>query len=1010
MVMMLSPRVRGVVGQGRFLRYSLGLAFFFFTVVSVSAQNFRPFTALRVIQTAHFEIIYPAESEPTARTLAGFADSVYERVSGLLGIAVDRRIPVTITPHTDEFNGYMSLMPSPYILLFDAPMDPDSFIYRNSLEGLFLHELTHAVSLSSRGPFFKVLHRIFGGWAAPTALNAPKFMVEGVTVSFESLDGFGRANDPLIREGLRQAIYEDAFLSPFQAAGVYDLPPAQSAYYYYGGLFSAYLQRQYGMEKYAELWRAMGRSYHFSFFFYNNGYFHIFKEVYGLPLLTAWDDFKASLGLEGIEENTGGFIAGGKVQGAPGDGVVFPGGKAIINGTASGGGRVFFLDRISRKVFAFDPRSDRVSAVVKADNSAYSLAASAEGDRLLVSSYHYTGELARAVVTEYDTRRGGKTGRTWQGLYGGRYFRDGLIGLSSTLHSNNLVFRTAGGGEEVLLRGNAELLYADPCALDDRRIVFIAAEKGRRRLCLYDYETKAVYAVESDLEDDGPRWQYIRGLRVSEGHILFSYDHDDRMYKLGIAEIPPEVPPAYPTESLPDTPDTPEFLTDTPVPPAPAGEVVFAERDFSGGVFLPVLADGDIYYRGAFAAWDALMKYPEGGGMVRGRRAPLRLRLLNGGELAPAWAAAFDPGPPGGEPEPLKSRAYIPLKYLNPLRLWLPLPLLSLTGDSGSIDGAGFFSYMADPTDNNAIFMSAFMDFRLGMAPVDIQWTNLSLGFPLNIHLADQVDKTSRPFYRMTQGTLSGQLSHGLGSNRRRFSLYPGMGFSFYSLDPGNGSSPYAWRYEVPSYYGLLGVGFSTMGRFAWDLFGQGLSLAAYARYLLPANTPRFEGMLQAAFEPYLPLKLVLYGAWDVNGMNIQGGSPHYGSAVFSDYSSPEYAGALLNLPWLGGGEVTVKLFSVETQRGLSHLYFNRIFGTLAYRGVFYDDRGGADAEGNSLGGPFRLAQSLALRLGLTSSTAIVAAQPVKFSLWVLGAWKISNLNDQSPNDFWFGPGFSLEM
>jgi hypothetical protein len=200
-------------------------------------------------------------------------------------------------------------------------------------------------------------------------------MVEGAAVSFESLDGFGRARDPLVRAKLRQAVYEDTFLTPFEAAGAYDLPPGRSAYYDYGGPFSEYLQRKYGMEKYAELWQAMGRDYRFSFFFYNNGYFNIFKRVYGIPFLEAWDDFKEEFRFPYIENTSGRVIRGGRSK---------------ISGLASGGGKVFALDQQDQKVVAYDPAEEpagkTLKTVAKVDYTAYDLAASPEGDRLLVSS------------------------------------------------------------------------------------------------------------------------------------------------------------------------------------------------------------------------------------------------------------------------------------------------------------------------------------------------------------------------------------------------------------------------------------------------------------------------------------------------------------------------------------------------------------------------------------------------------------------------------------------------
>jgi hypothetical protein len=318
-------------------------------------------------------------------------------------------------------------------------MDTESFGYANALEGLFLHELTHVISLSSRSKSWQTIHKIFGGWASPAmVVNAPMFMKEGVTVSFESLDGTGRSNDPLIKESLIQAIHEDAFLSPLQASGVYDLPPAGNAFYYYGGLFSTWLQKTYGMEKYAQLWAAMGKYVRLSFWFYKTGYYGVFQKTYGRPFLEVWDEFKESMRADRtIEENSGGVIFDGP----------FYNKKVLIDGVASGGGKVFALDTISHRMISYDPGTKKLKSHFFVA-SPYNLAVSADGGTALVSSYRYNGELAQAIMTEYDISRGGKTGRSWDGLYDARYFRDGVVGLSSTRHINNIVYRTGKGRAE----------------------------------------------------------------------------------------------------------------------------------------------------------------------------------------------------------------------------------------------------------------------------------------------------------------------------------------------------------------------------------------------------------------------------------------------------------------------------------------------------------------------------------------------------------------------------------
>ncbi|MDR1429704.1 MAG: hypothetical protein LBI85_05395, partial [Spirochaetaceae bacterium] len=367
------------------------LAAALFSVISVraGAQSFRALTTFRVIETEHFDIIFPREAEPSARLLASYADRVYEEVSGLLGIELHRRVPVTLAPHTDRFNGYMNPIPYPHIMLLDTPMDLEWTSFANSLEGLFRHELTHAVSLGSRGPFMNFLHRVFGGWVYPAGINAPLFMIEGVTVSFESLSGFGRANDPLVKQKLRQAIYEGKFLTPFQAAGVYDLPGQEGAWYEYGGLFSAWLQKNYGMEKYAELWRSLGRGFYFSFFVYRSGYYHYFRKVYGIEFLEAWNAFGASLALGGLEENSDELLPRG----------------GFINALAARGNRVYALSAGEGKIRVYENTvrvrgdggafgAEAARTITVGMQSAYDIDVSPDGKTLLVSGYRQAGERA----------------------------------------------------------------------------------------------------------------------------------------------------------------------------------------------------------------------------------------------------------------------------------------------------------------------------------------------------------------------------------------------------------------------------------------------------------------------------------------------------------------------------------------------------------------------------------------------------------------------------------------
>jgi len=944
------------------------------------ASYHKPFTFFRVIATGHFDIIFPKESEPSARLLATYADNIYDQVSALLGIEVPSRIPVIFAPHMDMFNGYMNPIPRPHIVLFDTPMDLEWTNFADSLESLFLHELTHAVSLSSRSRFYRGLNRVFGTWASPTLINTPQFMVEGITVSFESLTGFGRANDPLIKQKLRQALYEEKFATPFQASGVYDFPGQNGIWYEYGGLFSAWLQQNYGMEKYAELWQAMGGDSGFSFFVYRSGYYRLFKKVYGIDFLDAWKTFSASLALDGLEENPQELL--------PKQYRFFSEKSRFIDGVAAGGNSVYAIDSGERKLRVYDTRTGKVRTRNIGAVAAYDLDVSADGANVLVSGYNLAGERYFAAVTEHGADTGWKTGRTIRGLYKARYFRDGVIGIRSELHNTCVVYEDFYGKHEVLFRGNEKLLFSGPQAVDDERIAFIAAREGIRELWLYNYVSRELFRVEDSTggseTGNGEYWRYMRSLGVSEGKLFFSHNADDRMYKLAVIDMA-------------------------------AMEAVFSSKDFSGGVFNPVSVNGAVYYRGSFFSRDGLLRFPEATNALSGKRRALRLAPLHDpapegkpqnivrSETARTEPHTADeslnivrgeseqtdqPGwtEPSGS-EVWQTKPYITLRYMNPFQFWLPLPLLRFDTNF-SLDGAGLISVMVDPTDRNVIRLMAFADIAYRMAMVDsFSWQNTSMGFPLTLEFSDKVIASGDTPYRDTRGSLSGSLLWNMGRWFQDFSL---GGLYACTADDNGGPSAYEWEETNNVFAIFTGFAFSNRQRRLYELFGTGLYFGFRGISVVDSFEPRLDGIFSASVETRFPLRINFYGAYDQQGMNLHGVSRRYGEPLFAKTASTEYSDGASDLTWLAGGEAALGLFSFEIQRNLSHFYFNRFFGSLAIRSVLYDSKDNPDAEGIAIDN-MRLAQSAVLKFNLVSSIIPLKQVPFFIEPNIWGAWKFSN-------------------
>jgi hypothetical protein len=908
----------------------------FINTYIVYSQTVKPFTLFRVIKTEHFDIIYPDESKSSAVLLASYADRVYRQISALLGIEVHGRIPVTLTPHVESFNGYYNSAFN-HIILYDTPMDLEWTNFANNLESLFLHEVTHAVSLNTKGLFYRVMNIIFGNWVNPSFSNAPAFMTEGVTVSFESLSGFGRANDPRIKEYIRQGIHENIFLTPFQASGLYDGLIYSSAYHYeYGGLFSAWLQKNYGMEKYAQLWQEIGKKTYSSFIVYNSGFYRIFKKVYGFDITKAWEDFRLTLKLDNMEENNNDLL--------PKQYRYFTERKRTIKSLTVRDDLIYVLDSRA-KITAYNTKSGKTNAYYT-DLYPYDLDISKDGKYFLVSLYKQNEDRYLSYVIEQEIKTSKKS-RSIKGLYKARYFRDGVIGISSQLHNTYIAFDDFNGNREIIFKGNENFVFSGPQVIDDERITFIASRYGVRELWIYNYISKELFRVENNY-DNSEYWNYARGLHVSNGKIYFSYNSNDRMYKLGIID--------------------PETL-----------QAIFSNRDFSGGVFNPVEINDAIYYQGSFFKKDALLRFPERSSSLSGDAVEFSLTKLNTNNLAINE---------NQETENIfsdfykKSEPYISFQYMNPFRFWFPLPLIKYSFPNGlSFNGAGVFTTMSDPAGQNMITVLAYADFFYKMAEVDIfTWKNTFFGFPLTFSFSDAVVENTNNKYRHTEISLNRSFSRSLG----RFSGNLSFGTAYIRNTD--------YEYEIPAYEWKNKTESGFLSSIEMDLSTYLFETRISSKSYMNNFKPRIDSVIQFHTETKFPAHFALFGSYDRTGMNLHGISNTYGEQeLIKNFTLKEYSGPDgLEINWLAGAQASIDIFSFEIQKNISHLYFNRFWGTLSLRSQIYDSGYYQGAEGVKIY-DLRLIQSIMLKLNLKCS--FLPVQSAVFSLipYVYGTWNISN-------------------
>ncbi|MBQ5400860.1 MAG: hypothetical protein IIU15_06525 [Treponema sp.] len=252
---------------------------------------------IRTVSTRWFDIIYPSRSAESVLELYNCADRVYEEVCSNLGINPQFRMTVTVTPAIDALNAYFTNFPSNHIVIYDCPVPDSLAVFNNNMEDKFRHELTHAVTINMRSPFWKALDFVLGdSWNFGCYITMPTLIKEGASVVEESRGGGGRLNDGFYLHVLRQSILQKKFQSYTELTGARDIWPQGNLSYAFGGPFSDWLQKEYGMESYSKFWYTginMGAV----------TYEHAFKKVYGFSLGEAWEKFLASVNLPDIPEN-----------------------------------------------------------------------------------------------------------------------------------------------------------------------------------------------------------------------------------------------------------------------------------------------------------------------------------------------------------------------------------------------------------------------------------------------------------------------------------------------------------------------------------------------------------------------------------------------------------------------------------------------------------------------------------------------------------------------------------
>ncbi|MFN3201897.1 MAG: hypothetical protein ACE366_26060 [Bradymonadia bacterium] len=193
----------------------------------------------RTVDTAHFQVHYPAHLEALAMRAARMCEEAHRVLSPTLAYTPEQRTQVLLSDFGDGANGFANAQPYLLISLFAAPpaMDGNLNEFDDWLRQLVYHEYVHVLHLDTITGWPKFLNGFFGKQYGPNQ-NMPRFLVEGLAVYLESAtSGFGRIHSATFKGYLRaQALAGKLFDLDEVVHVPFDWPGA-NVWYLYGGHF-----------------------------------------------------------------------------------------------------------------------------------------------------------------------------------------------------------------------------------------------------------------------------------------------------------------------------------------------------------------------------------------------------------------------------------------------------------------------------------------------------------------------------------------------------------------------------------------------------------------------------------------------------------------------------------------------------------------------------------------------------------------------------------------------------
>ncbi|MBI4126994.1 MAG: PD40 domain-containing protein, partial [Deltaproteobacteria bacterium] len=256
-----------------------------------SAASFDPALKWRTITTPHFRVNYPDHLEDVGQKAARYYEEVHATLSPELQWKPWGRTQVVLTDNTDEANGFTTVLPYNWMILYIVPPRADSVLgtYDDWLKLLITHEYTHTLHLDAAHGLWKPLRLLFGRITSPAGMT-PVWIKEGIATYEETKHtAGGRGRSTFTEMMIRTSVLEDQFPRIDEADGFGWEWPSYRIAYLYGVEFIEYLVDTYGEAKFIEFNKRVQRS--LLLFMIN----HHAKALYDKTFYQLWDEWYAKV-------------------------------------------------------------------------------------------------------------------------------------------------------------------------------------------------------------------------------------------------------------------------------------------------------------------------------------------------------------------------------------------------------------------------------------------------------------------------------------------------------------------------------------------------------------------------------------------------------------------------------------------------------------------------------------------------------------------------------------------